>query len=95
MARQTDAPPPPTPTQATVPPCSGDVNRNYGDNYDGRAIPMMEMADADFAAAAPELAGDTTGSVTTITRMRSFFPEAWLWEAVDLDAAGANVPSCS
>ena len=56
---------------------------------------MMEMADADFAAAAPELAGDTTGSVTTITRMRSFFPEAWLWEAVDLDAAGANVPSCS
>ena len=56
----------------------------------GGVMPMFAMEDAMVMDAAPEIASKAGnqggGMMTAVTRVRSFFPETWVWVDVDSDA---------
>ena len=56
----------------------------------GGVMPMFAMEDAMVMDAAPAIASkagnEGGGMMTAVTRVRSFFPETWVWVDVDSDA---------
>ena len=56
----------------------------------GGVMPMFAMEDAMVMEAAPAIASKAGnqggGMMTAVTRVRSFFPETWVWVDVDSDA---------
>eukprot|EP00240_Pyramimonas_obovata_P000253 CAMPEP_0118924314 /NCGR_PEP_ID=MMETSP1169-20130426/2500_1 /TAXON_ID=36882 /ORGANISM="Pyramimonas obovata, Strain CCMP722" /LENGTH=1526 /DNA_ID=CAMNT_0006865411 /DNA_START=128 /DNA_END=4708 /DNA_ORIENTATION=+ len=79
-------------TTATVPECpangGGDVF--FGGGLEMEFDDMAREAMADFPATAPTGVLPTSSEpLTEVSRVRKFFPEAWLWAAVDVDSSGS------